>query len=97
MLLGIIGWIVVGLIVGFIGSKAVNLRGDDPRLGIGVACASALIGGIVYSVISGNSVDPWNPWSLIYAAIGGTVGMVIWHIVRSRSISHEGQTVRRSY
>jgi hypothetical protein len=34
---------------------------------------------------------------LIAAAIGGAAGAAIWHAVRSRFVSHEPQTVRRSY
>jgi uncharacterized membrane protein YeaQ/YmgE (transglycosylase-associated protein family) len=97
MLLGIIGWIVMGLLIGFIAQKFVNLRGDDPKLGIGVATGAAIIMGILYSIISGAGVTAWNPWSLFFAAIGAVGGAVIWHIVRSRSISHAGHTSRRSY
>ena len=35
--LSILGWVAAGLLVGFIATKFVNLRGDDPRLGIGVS------------------------------------------------------------
>jgi uncharacterized membrane protein YeaQ/YmgE (transglycosylase-associated protein family) len=95
--LGIIGWIVVGLIVGFVASKAVNLRGDDPRLGIGAAAGAGFVAALLYTVISGAGVTAWNPWSLLCAAAGALAGVVTWHAVRSRSISHERQTKRSSY
>jgi uncharacterized membrane protein YeaQ/YmgE (transglycosylase-associated protein family) len=97
MLLGIIGWVVVGLLAGFIAQKFVNLRGDDPKLGIAVATGGAIVMGILYSIISGAGVTAWNPWSLLFAAIGAVAGAVIWPLVRSRSISHAGHTSRRSY
>lgn len=97
MILGIIGWIVVGVVVGFIATKLVNLRGDDPRLSIGVAAAGAVVAGILYGMISGTGVSAWNAWSILYAAIGAIVGAVIWHVVRSRYISHERYTPRSSY
>jgi uncharacterized membrane protein YeaQ/YmgE (transglycosylase-associated protein family) len=97
MIIGIIGWIAVGLIVGFIATKIVNLRGDDPRLGIGIAAGAAVVVGAIYSLISGSGVTAWNPWSVLFAAIGGVVGVVVWHAVRSRSISHERYRPRRSY
>jgi uncharacterized membrane protein YeaQ/YmgE (transglycosylase-associated protein family) len=97
MLLGIITWIVVGLIVGFIAGKVVNLRGDDIRLGIGAAVAGAILAAVLYHVIGGVSVRAWNPWALLFAAIGGVVGAVVWHGVRSRYISHERYTPRQSY
>ena len=97
MLVGILGWIVVGLIVGFVASKAVNLRGDDPRLGIGAAAGGAIVVGLLYSVISGSGVTAWNPWSLLFAAIGALAAVIVWHAVRSRTISHAHQTSRSSY
>jgi len=97
MLLGLVEWVVVGVIVGFIASKVVNLRGDDPRLGMGAAVGGAVVAGILYAVISGAGVTPWSPWALVFAAIGGVVGVLGWHVVRSRSISKKGYVARRSY
>jgi uncharacterized membrane protein YeaQ/YmgE (transglycosylase-associated protein family) len=97
MVFGIIGWIVIGLIIGFIASKLVNLRGDDPRFSIGVAAGGALVAGLLYSIIGGASITAWNMWSMLFAAIGGIVGAVAWHAIRSRSISHERYVPRRSY
>jgi uncharacterized membrane protein YeaQ/YmgE (transglycosylase-associated protein family) len=97
IILGIVGWVVIGLIVGFIGNKAVNLRGDDPRFGIFSACAGAIVAGGLYSLFSGSGVTAWNPGSLVSAAIGAAAGAVIWHAVRSRSISKGKYTTRSSY
>ena len=97
MFFGILGWVVIGMVVGFIASKLVNLRGDDPRLGIGVAAVGAVVAGAIYSFVSGDGVSPLNVWSLVLAAAGGAAGALIWHLVRSRFISHDSYTVRRSY
>ena len=95
--LGFMEWIVVGLIVGFVASKMVNLRGDDPWLGIGVAVGGSVVFAALYSIIAGSAVHAWNPWCLLFAAAGGAVGALIWHGVRSRSISHDRYDPRRSY
>src|SRR5690348_9799579 len=87
MIVGIIGWIVIGLIVGFIATKVVDLRGDDPRLGFAVASGSAIVAAALYTMISGAGVSAWNPWSLLLAAIGAVAGVVTWHAVRSRYVS----------
>jgi uncharacterized membrane protein YeaQ/YmgE (transglycosylase-associated protein family) len=97
MLIGIVGWIVVGVVVGFIATKVVNLRGDDPRLSIAVAAGGAILAGALYSMISGAGVSAWNAWSLIFAAIGALAGAATWHAVRSRYISHARYTPRSSY
>ena len=97
MLLGIIGWIVVGLVVGLVASKMINLHGDDPRLGVGVAAGGAILAGALYSTFSGNGVLAWCPWCSAVAALGAVVGAAVWHGVRSRYASNERQTTRSSY
>jgi len=97
MLLGIVGWVVIGAIIGFIVSKFLNLPGDDPRLGIGVAVGSAILVAAAYSLISGAGVSAWNLWSMLFAALGAGAGLGIWHGIRSRYVSRAPQTHRRSY
>ena len=97
MLLGILGWVAVGLVVGFIASKVVNLRGDDPKLGVGAAAGGAVVGGMLYCIVNWVGVTAWDPWSVLFAAVGAVVGAVTWHALRSRTISHSRQTQRSSY
>ena len=97
MIIGVIGWVIVGLLVGFIASKIVNLHGDDPMGGIGVATIAAVIFAAAFSIISGAGVSAWNLWSIIFAAIGAIAGVVTWHLIRSRYVSRERHTMRRSY
>ena len=97
MIIGIIGWIVVGLVVGFGVSKLVNLRGDDPRLGMAAASVGALAAALLYTMVSGTPISPWNPWSLLLATIGALVVVVAWHAVRSRTVSRAPYTRRSSY
>jgi uncharacterized membrane protein YeaQ/YmgE (transglycosylase-associated protein family) len=85
MLIGIIGWVLLGLLAGFIASKVVNLRGDDPRIGIGLSGVAAVVGGCIYSAISGSAVSSFNVWSLLFAGIAAVASLVIWHRVRRAS------------
>lgn len=96
MLFGILGWVALGLVIGFIVSKSVNLRGDDPRLGIAVGGAGALVGGWLYSWISGSAVVAFNVWALSVAAVTALVMLAVWHFLRSRG-KYAIPTVRRSY
>ena len=97
MIMGIVGWLVVALIVGYIASRFVNLHGDDPRFGFAAAIAGALVAAIVYTLVSGAGVTAFNIWSLIWAAVGAVVAITIWHVVRSRFASHDVGTRRSSY
>jgi uncharacterized membrane protein YeaQ/YmgE (transglycosylase-associated protein family) len=97
MILGIIGWLVLGLLVGFVVSKFVDLHGDDPILGIGAAVGGAFVAAILYTVISGAGVSAWNPWSLLWAAVGSVAGVTTCHVIRSRYVSREAYSRRSSY
>ena len=97
MIFGIIGWLAVGLLVGFIASKVVDSHGDDPRLGYAAACGGAIVAAVSYTLISGAGVSAWNVWSLLTAAVGGAGGVAAFHTVRSRSVSRASYTRRSSY
>jgi uncharacterized membrane protein YeaQ/YmgE (transglycosylase-associated protein family) len=87
MFLGTMGWIALGLIVGFIASKSLNLRGDDPKMGITLAGAGGLIGGWLYSLISGTAVSGFNTRSLMFAGLVAVVVLIVWHASRRHSLS----------
>src|SRR5690242_31103 len=89
-------WIVIGLIIGFIASKIIK-SSDEPGLGIVVVAGSALVIAGGCSIIGGYGVSAFAGRPLLFAVIGAVVGAVIWHAIRSRFVSHEPQTVRRSY
>ena len=97
MLMGIIGWLVIGLLVGFIVSKTLDLHGDDPRLGIAVAVGGAIVFAALYTIISGAGVSAFNIWSIIFAAVGASAGAVTWHTIRSKYVSRTPYSRRSSY
>jgi uncharacterized membrane protein YeaQ/YmgE (transglycosylase-associated protein family) len=87
MLMGLAGWFLVGMIAGFIASKMLYLRGDDPRAGIVLGGLGALAGGALFSMISKSAVTGFNPRSILLAAAGAFVAVVIWHTTRRHSFS----------
>jgi hypothetical protein len=42
-------------------------------------------------------MSAWNLWSFVWAAVGAAAAVIVWHAVRSRSVSRETQTRRSSY
>jgi uncharacterized membrane protein YeaQ/YmgE (transglycosylase-associated protein family) len=96
MFFAFVEWAVVGLIVGFVVSKVLNLHGDDPKLGIGVAAIGAVVAGFLAGAISSAGVSAWNPWSIAFAAVGAAAGAAVWHGVRSRYVSRAAYSIRRS-
>jgi uncharacterized membrane protein YeaQ/YmgE (transglycosylase-associated protein family) len=79
VLIGIVGWIVLGLVVGFIAAQVVNLRGDDPRLGVIAGGVGGIIGGFLFSHFTHTDVTSFNLRSLFYATVGAAAALAIWH------------------
>jgi len=80
--MSIIGWIVLGLIAGFIASKFVNKRGEgffgDVILGI----IGAVVGGFLFTTFGEPGVTGLNLYSLVVAVVGAVVVLVVFHAVR---------------
>ena len=83
--MGIISWVILGLIAGFIGSKVVNRRGEGFLLDIVLGVVGAVVGGWLFSVFGAAGVTGLNLWSLLVAVIGAIVVLAVYHAVVGRS------------
>ena len=83
--MGIISWIILGLIAGFIGSKIVDKQGQGFWLDIALGIIGALVGGFLFSLFGATGVTGLNIWSMIVAIIGAVVVLVIYNAVTGRS------------
>jgi uncharacterized membrane protein YeaQ/YmgE (transglycosylase-associated protein family) len=81
----IIGWIVFGLIAGFIASKIVNKSGQGVFLDIILGIIGAVVGGYLVSFFTG---APWQSGfdipSMIVAIVGAIVVLFIYHAIVGR-------------
>lgn len=82
--MGIISWIILGLIAGFIGSKIVNKQGSGIMLDIALGIVGAIVGGFLFEAFGGTGVTGLNLWSMLVAVIGSVVVLVIYHAVAGR-------------
>ena len=80
--MSIIGWIIIGLIAGFIGSKIVNREGSGFFLDIVLGIVGGVVGGWLFSLFGGTGVSGINLYSLFVAVIGAVVVLVVFHAVR---------------
>jgi uncharacterized membrane protein YeaQ/YmgE (transglycosylase-associated protein family) len=80
--MSIIGWIVLGLVAGFIASKIVNRHGEGLMLDIGIGIVGAVIGGWLMTAFGGTGVDGFNLYSMLVAIIGAVVLLVVVHAIR---------------
>ncbi len=82
MVTGVIGWIVLGLIVGFIASKLVNKRGEGLPFDILFGIVGAVVGGWLFAAAGATGVTGFNVWSLMDAVVGAVVLLLVWHAIR---------------
>ena len=82
--MGIIAWIILGLIAGFIGSKVVNKSGEGMFIDIALGVVGAIVGGFIFSAFGATGITGLNIWSLIVAVIGAIVVLVVYRAVVKR-------------
>ena len=80
--MSIIGWIILGLIAGFIASKIVNKQGEGFFLDIILGIVGALVGGWLFELVGHAGVTGFNLYSMFVAIIGAVVVLVVYHAVR---------------
>jgi uncharacterized membrane protein YeaQ/YmgE (transglycosylase-associated protein family) len=80
--MGILSWIVLGLVAGFIGSKIVNKSGEGLILDIVLGVVGAVVGGWLFSVFGAHGVTGLNIYSLCVAVIGAIVVLVVYHAIK---------------
>jgi uncharacterized membrane protein YeaQ/YmgE (transglycosylase-associated protein family) len=82
--MGIIAWLVLGLIAGFIASKIVNHTGSGVIMDIVLGVIGAFVGGFLFSVIGATGVTGFNIYSMIVAVIGAVVVLFVYHALVGR-------------
>ena len=83
--MGIIAWIVVGLIAGAL-AKLI-MPGDDPGgiiVTILLGIVGAFVGGFVVNLLGGAGVSGFNLWSVVVATIGAIILLAIYRMVAGR-------------
>ena len=82
--MSIIGWIVLGLIAGFIASKIVNKQGEGVILDIILGIIGAIEGGFLFIQFGAAGVTGFNLYSMLVAIVGAVVVLLIYHAVFGR-------------
>jgi uncharacterized membrane protein YeaQ/YmgE (transglycosylase-associated protein family) len=83
--MGILAWIVVGLIAGVL-AKLI-MPGDDPGgiiVTILIGIVGAFVGGFVVNLLGGAGVSGFNIWSILVATLGAIILLAIYRLVAPR-------------
>ena len=76
-----IGWIVLGLIAGFIASKIVNKTGEGAIVDIVLGVIGAVVGGWLFRTFGMPGVTGFNLYSMLIAIVGAVVVLVLYHLI----------------
>jgi uncharacterized membrane protein YeaQ/YmgE (transglycosylase-associated protein family) len=89
--MSIIGWLVLGLIAGFIASRIVNKTGAGIILDIVLGIIGAFVGGFLFSLFGAEplfgeeGITGFNLYSMLVAIVGAIVVLVIYHAIIRRT------------
>jgi uncharacterized membrane protein YeaQ/YmgE (transglycosylase-associated protein family) len=75
--MGILAWIVLGLIAGFLASAVMRGGGYGIVGDVIVGIVGALLGGFLFSLVGGSGVNGLNLYSIIVAFLGACVLIAI--------------------
>jgi len=82
--MSIIGWIVLGLIAGFIASKIVNKQGSGIIVDIILGILGAIVGGYIFTQLGAAPVTGFNLYSMLVAIVGAIIVLLLYHIIFGR-------------
>ena len=83
--MSIIGWIILGLIAGFIAGKIVNKSGEGLIVDIVLGIVGAFVGGFLFNLVGQVGVTGFNLWSMFVAIIGAIVVLLLYHALFGRT------------
>lgn len=86
--MSILGWIILGLIAGFIGSKIVNRRGEGVLLDIVLGIIGAIVGGFVFTSLGATGITGFNIYSMFVAVVGAIIVLVVYHAIFGRRTAY---------
>lgn len=81
--MGIIGWIIIGIIAGWLAEKIMK-RNHGLLTNLVVGVVGAIIGGFIASNLLGIPVGGFNIMTLIVATLGAVILLFVVGLVRKR-------------
>ena len=82
--MSVLGWLVLGLIAGFIASKIVNKRGEGILLDIVLGIIGAIVGGFLFSQFGAAGVTGFNLYSMLVAVVGAILVLLLYHAIAGK-------------
>jgi uncharacterized membrane protein YeaQ/YmgE (transglycosylase-associated protein family) len=83
--MGIVAWLVLGLIAGFLASLLVNKQGEGMLMDIVLGIVGAVVGGFIAHLCGISGITGLNLYSILIAVGGAVVVLVVYHAMTRRS------------
>lgn len=84
--MGIVAWLVLGLIAGFLASKLVNKQGEGAAMDIVLGIVGAVVGGFIANTLGFEGITGFNLYSILISVAGAVVVLVIYHALVRRGV-----------
>lgn len=81
--MGILGWIIIGGLAGWIASKVMKTDKDQGLLAnIAVGIIGGFLGGFLVNTLGGEGITGFNVWSFVVALLGAIILLAILKAIR---------------
>lgn len=84
--MGIIAWIILGAIAGFLAGKIYEGSGNGFLTNTIVGIVGAIVGGFVFNFFGAAGTTGFNIWSLIVATLGAVIVLWVYNKVAGRPL-----------
>lgn len=75
--MGILSWVVVGLIAGLLGEMATGRRAGGCLAKILIGVLGGLLGGFIFTAAGERGIDEFSLWSLFVAFVGASLLLLV--------------------
>lgn len=83
--MGIVAWLVLGLIAGFLASKLVNKQGEGMLMDMVLGIVGAVVGGFIAQFAGFSGITGFNIYSILIAIGGAVVVLLVYHAMARRT------------
>ena len=79
--MGLLYWIVVGLIAGWATGKIMKGTGYGALMDIVIGIVGGIVGGALFKAAGGEGINSFSLYSILVAFVGATVLLFAWGLV----------------
>jgi uncharacterized membrane protein YeaQ/YmgE (transglycosylase-associated protein family) len=75
--MGVIGWIVMGLLAGWLAKVATGYRRSGCLFTMAIGILGGLLGGFLFNLVGEEGVTDFDVWSLIVSFVGASLLLLV--------------------